>query len=62
MPLTLAAFLDCLFTEGRVRVARPADASEKELREMDEVLAAFRSRALRARPLAFARVGADFVS
>ena len=44
MHLTPAAFLDCLFTEGRVRVARPTDISEKELREMDEVLAAFETQ------------------
>jgi hypothetical protein len=44
MPATLAAFLHRLFTEGRVRVARPTDASEQELRAMDEVLTAFERR------------------
>jgi hypothetical protein len=42
---TLAAFLDRLFIDGRVRVARPNDdTSEKELRAMDEVLMAFETQ------------------
>jgi hypothetical protein len=44
MRLTIAAFLDCLFTEGRVRVARPADCPEEELREADNVLLAFETQ------------------
>ena len=50
MQFTLAAFLDCLLTEGRVRVAKPTDACEKELRETDEVLAAFETQYKRELP------------
>jgi hypothetical protein len=39
--VALSEFLDCLFTEGRVRVPRPAEIPDKELREADRVLSAF---------------------
>ena len=39
--MTLSEFLDCLFADGRVRVARPAAIPEAELREADRVLSAF---------------------
>ncbi len=41
MQVTLSEFLNCLFTEGRVRVPRLAEISDKELRAADEVLSAF---------------------
>lgn len=41
MQVTLSEFLTCLFRDGRVRAARPAEISDKELRAADEVLRAF---------------------
>lgn len=38
MTTTLAAFLDSLFSEGRVRVAPPADIGPRELADADVVL------------------------
>jgi len=44
MHITPGSFLESLFTEGRVRVARPADVSEKELCELDQRLATFEAQ------------------
>ena len=44
MHLTLAVFLDHLFTEGRVRVARPTEISKTELGQMHQRLAAFQTQ------------------
>jgi len=41
MPVTFPEFLDCLFRDGRVRAARPAEIPPKELRKADRALAAF---------------------
>jgi hypothetical protein len=41
MHLTLTRFLNSLFNEGRVRVSRPAEISNKELSEADEALSMF---------------------
>ena len=41
MQVTLPEFLNCLFAEGRVRVPRPAEIPDRELRAADGVLAEF---------------------
>ena len=41
MQVTLPEFLNCLYRDGRVRAARPADVPNKEIRRADRVLLAF---------------------
>ena len=41
MQVTLPQFLNCLFSDGRVRVPRPAEISAEELQAADETLSAF---------------------
>ena len=41
MQVTLPEFLNCLFAEGRVRVPRPAEIPDRELRAANGVLAEF---------------------